>query len=166
MTDDSRAELMARLDDLLARMSRRARPPGWLPWRRHAPPEAARELEDLGFVHHLALRLLVAKGPMTVGELAGALGVTRGAATQTVDRLEALGFAERRRDAPDRRVVRVEATDRARARSRQFQAVRRRVLEDVLAVLSDDELAALVRILEKVLPALGPPEEEAPVRDR
>jgi DNA-binding MarR family transcriptional regulator len=49
-------------------------------------------------------------GGMTAGELARAAGLTTGAVTAVVDRLERAGIARRVPDAADRRRVRIEAT--------------------------------------------------------
>lgn len=50
-------------------------------------------------------QLLVHNGPMTAGELAKATGLTTGAITGIVDRLEKAGWAQRRADPGDRRRV-------------------------------------------------------------
>ena len=49
-------------------------------------------------------------GGMTAGELAQAAGLTTGAVTAVVDRLEKAGLAQRVADPSDRRRVRIEAT--------------------------------------------------------
>ncbi|WP_219825559.1 MarR family transcriptional regulator [Nonomuraea typhae] len=55
------------------------------------------------------LALLDKQGPMTAGELAHWIGLSRGGAiTAVIDRLEKGGFVRRVRDADDRRQVRVE----------------------------------------------------------
>lgn len=54
------------------------------------------------------------KGPMSAGDLATAAGLTSGAVTQVIDRLEERGFVARRNDPSDRRRVLVEVTDRGR----------------------------------------------------
>src|SRR5262249_29821266 len=59
------------------------------------------DLECLDFV--------VMRGPLTAGELADATGLTTGAITGVIDRLERAGFAQRDRDKNDRRKVRVRA---------------------------------------------------------
>jgi DNA-binding MarR family transcriptional regulator len=51
-------------------------------------------------------------GGMTAGELARAAGLTTGAVTAVIDRLEAAGLARRVPDPNDRRRVRIEVTDR------------------------------------------------------
>lgn len=51
-------------------------------------------------------------GPLTAGELATETGLTTGAVTAVIDRLERAGFARRTRDSHDRRRVMVEGTRR------------------------------------------------------
>ena len=53
-------------------------------------------------------------GPMTAGELAAATGVSRGAMTTALDRLEAAGYVTRKPGKQDRRQVRIKMTGRAR----------------------------------------------------
>jgi DNA-binding MarR family transcriptional regulator len=54
------------------------------------------------------------EGPMTAGRLAEATGLTSGAMTTALDRLERAGYAQRVRDGADRRRVLVELTPRLR----------------------------------------------------
>jgi DNA-binding MarR family transcriptional regulator len=54
------------------------------------------------------------EGPLTAGRLAEATGLTSGAMTTALDRLERAGYARRVRSESDRRRVLVEITDRAR----------------------------------------------------
>src|SRR3979490_3402685 len=56
------------------------------------------------------LDVLSREGPVTAGRLAEATGLTSGAMTTALDRLERAGYARRTRDATDRRRVLVEAT--------------------------------------------------------
>lgn len=65
-------------------------------------------LTDANCVHFLHHR-----DRMTAGELADELGLTTGAVTAVLDRLERLGYVERERDLADRRRVYVRLTDRA-----------------------------------------------------
>jgi len=58
------------------------------------------------------LDLLEMAGPTTAGRLAEHAGLTTGAMTAVIDRLEAAGYARRVRDVEDRRLVRVEALPR------------------------------------------------------
>jgi DNA-binding MarR family transcriptional regulator len=58
------------------------------------------------------LDLVEAGGGMTAGQLATASGLTTGAVTAVIDRLERAGFVRRLRDESDRRKVNVEVTPR------------------------------------------------------
>ena len=53
-------------------------------------------------------------GQLTAGEIARQTGLTSGAATALVDRLERAGYVRRLRDAADRRKILVELTEAAR----------------------------------------------------
>lgn len=59
-------------------------------------------------------------GPLTAGQLAEETGLTSGAMTTALDRLERAGFVQRFRDDDDRRRVLVKLTDEAHARTSQF----------------------------------------------
>src|SRR6266540_3103936 len=55
--------------------------------------------------------LLNTLGPMTAGELAGRTGLSSGATTRLIDRMERAGYVRRRSDEHDRRCVIVEPVD-------------------------------------------------------
>jgi DNA-binding MarR family transcriptional regulator len=57
---------------------------------------------------HKCAGILARSGPITAGELAARTGLTTGAITGVIDRLEKAGFVRRARDAGDRRRVIVE----------------------------------------------------------
>jgi DNA-binding MarR family transcriptional regulator len=59
------------------------------------------------------LDVLQRDGPLTAGRLAEATGLTTGAMTTALDRLERIGYARRVRDVADRRRVLVELTEKA-----------------------------------------------------
>ncbi|MGI5489378.1 MarR family winged helix-turn-helix transcriptional regulator [Microtetraspora malaysiensis] len=61
------------------------------------------------------LSRLTARGPLIASELAAAAGLTGGAATTAIDRLERAGLAERVRDMADRRRVLVHLTEQGRS---------------------------------------------------
>jgi DNA-binding MarR family transcriptional regulator len=69
--------------------------------------------DGLPVLDHRGLHLAaLASNPLTIGELAGATGLTTGAATGLVDRLEAAGHIRRCRDGGDRRKIRLEPLGR------------------------------------------------------
>lgn len=59
------------------------------------------------------LDVLQREGPLTAGQLAERTGLTSGSMTTALDRLERSGYAQRVRDATDRRRVLVQLTDKA-----------------------------------------------------
>jgi DNA-binding MarR family transcriptional regulator len=78
--------------------------------------EQAAQLLGINLTDLRVLGILDRRGPTTASELAEEAGLTSGSTTTLVDRLERAGYAERRRDADDRRRVFVELTDEARTR--------------------------------------------------
>ena len=72
----------------------------------------AAENLGVGLTDLRCLDLVQASGGMTAGELATASGLTTGAVTAVIDRLEVAGFVRRLRDDSDRRKVNVEVTPR------------------------------------------------------
>jgi DNA-binding MarR family transcriptional regulator len=103
------------------------------------------------------LELLERRGAaMTAGELAGGLGLTTGAVTLLIDRLERAGFVTRRRDLADRRKVYVEVTPTLQARTRAlFGGVGRatRALTDSYTAEQLDLIAGFVDRLTGVVTA-------------
>ncbi len=61
------------------------------------------------------LDIVSQEGTITAGRLAELAGLTSGAVTAVLDRLERTGYARRQRDEADRRRVLVELTERAHA---------------------------------------------------
>ncbi len=67
-----------------------------------------------------------------------------------VDRLEKEGMVQRADDPDDRRAFKVMLSDKGKTMEDELCAVANRVLEKVVAPLSLEEHATLVRILEKI----------------
>jgi DNA-binding MarR family transcriptional regulator len=92
--------------------------------REIAELQEATELVDEAVVVRLGVNptdrrclwVLFSQGPLSAGDLARASGLSPGAATTAIDRLERAGYARRVRDSSDRRSVIVELTDEARRR--------------------------------------------------
>jgi len=91
---------------------------------------------------------LITRGPMASGELAELAGLTPGALTVAVDRLEKAGFAERVRDLADRRRVLIRPTDKARALARESWGQAVEEAEAQFAAYDDDQLALLVEFVQ------------------
>jgi len=99
---------------------------------------------DLSLIHLNVLTILESEGPMSMGRLAEALDVSVASATGIVDRMAGRGYVERRRDPDDRRVVLVQATEAGTNVFGEIDEHRRAGLQKLLAMLGDDELAALL----------------------
>jgi DNA-binding MarR family transcriptional regulator len=95
------------------------------------------------------LDLLHAHGPLTAGSLAELTGLTTGAITGMVDRLERAGLVRRERDPDDGRAFRVVLTERGQ----RFKAVADDVLRELDALVESrlDEPNALVRGLRGLM---------------
>jgi len=82
----------------------------------------------LGVLQHLAIG-----GPLTLGELATHLGLSKATATELVNRVQQRGLVDRMRDERDQRRVYVWLTEHGRQRANSHARV-----------LADDELLAAV----------------------
>jgi len=80
---------------------------------RDALDQAAADRLGINLTDHRCLDVLDQRGTSTAGEIAGALGLSTGAVTTLLDRLERVGYVRRLRDSTDRRRVRVELTELA-----------------------------------------------------
>ncbi len=88
-------------------------------------------------------------GPIAAGRLAEHVGLTSGAITGVIDRLEKAGFVRRTPDPADRRKVIVQLLrDRDRELGEVFAHLRR-AMDEVVARYSDAELAAIVDFLQR-----------------
>ena len=94
------------------------------------------------------LSLLCEQGPMPAGRLAQLTGLTSGAVTGLVDRLEAAGFVRRQRDATDRRRVIVEPAPTAVADVMPLFAPMLAEMRELNSSYTDDELRAVQRCLQ------------------
>lgn len=100
---------------------------------------------DLDGPRASALSVVVFGGPLPLTRLAAAEQVSPPAMTKTVGALERAGLVRRDRDAADRRIVRVAATDRGRELLQRGRAARVRLVADLLADLPARDRAALRR---------------------
>lgn len=99
------------------------------------------------------LDLLQLAGPTTAGRMASHSGLTTGATTAMIDRLEQAGYVTRRRDPEDRRVVLVEVVRQSVPHIAALYERVQKDLEGVHARYSNRELAIVVRYLTEALEA-------------
>lgn len=99
------------------------------------------------------LDLLYLAGVTTAGTLARHTGLTTGATTAVIDRLERAGFVRRRRDTSDRRCVLVEVEPSSADRIKPLYALLAKRLADLNKQYDDRELATVVDYLSRALDA-------------
>ncbi len=96
----------------------------------------------------ICLNALFRDGPMSAGALAQAVGLTSGATTTAIDRLERAGYAFRRDDPTDRRRVLIEASEQgARQAFSLFDGLLEAVA-DRAATYSEKQLGLLLQVIQ------------------
>ncbi|HEV2011703.1 MAG TPA: MarR family transcriptional regulator [Candidatus Limnocylindria bacterium] len=101
------------------------------------------DLECMGFLED--------GGPMTAGRLAELTGLTSGAVTRMIDRLERARYVRRRSDPDDRRKVLVELVPGRAKEFDRFYGPMARGATEFLARYSDAELALIAELLDHML---------------
>jgi DNA-binding MarR family transcriptional regulator len=96
------------------------------------------------------LDLIILRGPITAGGLADATGLTTGAITGVIDRLERAGFARCERDPGDRRKVLVRSEPVVFDRVAPLFEPMQRAAMTALTPYRDDELALLLDFFTRV----------------
>ncbi len=112
--------------------------------------QAVADRLGINVTDHKCADVLLRNGPMTAGELAAYTGLTTGAITGVIDRLEAAGFARRVRDPHDRRRVIVEPLQKRieRVIGPLFESIARASTE-LCSRYSTEELAVFHDILTR-----------------
>ena len=108
---------------------------------------------DLSYAQGQVLFHVAAHPACRMGDVGKAFGVTLPAVTHLVDRLEDKGFVTRADDPGDRRAYVLEVTRAGGALVDELHAMRLRGLETVLARMSADDRARVVRGLEALVEA-------------
>jgi len=87
------------------------------------------------------------EGRLTAGELAVGTGLTTGAITTAIDRLEQAGYARRVRGTDDRRRVYVELSEQARRRTGSFYSDHARLAETLYHRYPEEQLELLLEFV-------------------
>jgi DNA-binding MarR family transcriptional regulator len=101
-----------------------------------------------------ALSLIVNQRGLSSRELATRLAVGASAITPVVDRLVERGFVRRTDDPHDRRIARLEATDRGTDLLDRMAAGQGEVIRDILTQLDPDQLATVEAAFDVLLSGL------------
>ncbi|HEY1095309.1 MAG TPA: MarR family transcriptional regulator [Glycomyces sp.] len=114
---------------------------------------ATAQAVGLGPTDLYAVGTLTFYGRMTSGDLAAKTGLTTGATTRLIDRLEQRGLVRRVTDPADRRRVLVEAVDTDALELDGALAPAREKLAEVFAAASPAEIDTLTDHFERATPA-------------
>lgn len=83
-------------------------------------------------------------------DIAAQLRVTAGTLTTSVSQLEKKGYLLRKKDKQDKRVVHVCSTELGRSADLRHAQFHQEMVEDVLATLTEQEVAVFIKALESV----------------
>jgi DNA-binding MarR family transcriptional regulator len=117
--------------------------PPWGGGGRFGGPARMRLLEAVAAASH----------PLSVGEIAEAVGVDQPRASRLVQQSVELGLVRREADPDDARRTRVALTDAGTRLVRGFRGERREAIDAALAAFTDAERAELARLLTKLADA-------------
>ncbi|MGF1567110.1 MAG: MarR family transcriptional regulator [Nodosilinea sp.] len=116
---------------------------------------AIAEQVGLSATEHKALDLLSRAGALTAGQLAEQTGLTTGAITGLVDRLEKVGFVRRERDPSDRRKVVIQPVlEKMEQEIAPLFASMGQQMEGLLSSYSDPELAVIQDFVSRSITVL------------
>ncbi|MFD7669173.1 MarR family winged helix-turn-helix transcriptional regulator [Streptomyces sp. NPDC059788] len=114
---------------------------------------AGAEAVGLGGSEWYALSQIALEGALSSGELSARTGLTTGATTRLIDRLERSGYVRRAADPADRRKVIVEPVAGAFDRIEKVVEPARRQIAEVLARYTPDQLDVLFDYFARAAPA-------------
>ena len=114
---------------------------------------AGAEAAGLHATEWYALSLLDLEGALTSGELSARTGLTTGATTRLIDRLESAGHVRRIRAHTDRRRVTVELVPELNLDADTIVEPARRLLGEVLASYRPEQVAILFDYFARAAPA-------------
>lgn len=118
----------------------------------HATVKWNRAFEgDLGISSLLVLATLESEGQQRQTELAHILGLTPGAITNISDKLIKKGYAQRKFDDHDRRVIYLAITEEGKKIIKLARAKGEQVQTEIFQVLNESEYEQLLKIYKKLL---------------
>ena len=136
-----RSELLTRLDGALRKVSAQS----------VLLSDTVARLVGLNSTDLECLDLLYLSGPATAGRLASHTGLTTGATTAVIDRLERAGYVRRTRDSHDRRVVVVEALPAGIKRIEPMYRRLARAMDQLHGDYDDRQLTVVVDYLSRAV---------------
>ena len=115
--------------------------------------QAVADFLGLYITDHKCLDYIYRFGPMTAGRLAQVSGLTTGAVTGVIDRLEAAGYVQRAKDPTDRRKIVIEIVQNKKL-ERKLMSIfgpLEQKMNQLLSAYSESQLEFLLEVLDKTL---------------
>lgn len=109
-----------------------------------------KEIQGINHSQYFILKNLRQSGPQKAVELAETLQLTPGAITGAADKLVAEGYAERKGDKADRRVVYLEITEKGRQLIEPMLENQHKVTARFFEGLPAEDIHHLIRIFSKI----------------
>jgi len=110
---------------------------------------------------HVQVLIALGRGPHSIRQLAGVVGVSSPAVTQLVNHLEENKMVQRRHDPSDRRVVLVDYAPGMQDIARRMMEGRRRRIVEAVNSLTDEEARAFLKGLRLLVESFDGAKEEA-----
>ena len=111
--------------------------------------DAASRLLGINRTDQRCMDIIDLNGSITAGQLASEAGLSTGAVTTVLDRMERAGLVRRVRDTQDRRRVLVELTDDARRRAWEIWGPIATEADGYYAGYSEEQLSFLLDFLQR-----------------
>lgn len=108
------------------------------------------QLQGINHSQYLILRSLCHSGPQKAAQLAEVTQITPGAVTSATDKLVMEGYAERKGDKEDRRVVYLEITGKGKELVESLSQEQNNVTMKFFQGLPDEDIQHLIRIYSKI----------------
>jgi MarR family 2-MHQ and catechol resistance regulon transcriptional repressor len=105
---------------------------------------------EVGLSDFAVMEMLLHKGSQPVNEIGRRVGLTSGAITAAVDRLESCQLVTREAHPSDRRARVVRLTARGRERAAKVFADHKKAMDSAASGLSKSERATLIQLLKKL----------------
>lgn len=112
--------------------------------------EWSNQLQGINYSQYLILRILSRSGPQRAAQLAEVTQITPGAITSATDKLVVEGYAERKGDKEDRRVVYLEITDKGKELVESMAQEQNKITMKFFQGLPEEDIQHLIRIYHKI----------------
>jgi MarR family transcriptional regulator, 2-MHQ and catechol-resistance regulon repressor len=110
---------------------------------------------EIGLSDFGVIEMLLHKGPQRVNDIGGRIGLTSGAITAAIDRLEGCGLVQREAHESDRRARVVRLTARGKVQAAKVFAGHKEAMDRAASGLSERERATLIQLLKKLGTSAG-----------